>query len=90
MRTTPIPDSWTGPRAIVGPSDPTRLDLRACEYAIRPSREYPGRQRCLARVVLDDNDRAAIAAGAVLWVELDGAEVPWGLTLTYPDGEVPQ
>lgn len=34
MRATPLPDTWSGQRAISGPSDPTRDDLRPCEYAV--------------------------------------------------------
>ena len=89
MRATPLPDSWAGQRAIIGPSDPTRDDLRPCEYAVRPSREYPGRPRVLARIELDDADRDNIARGAVLWLELDGGELPWQLHITGPRAEVP-
>jgi hypothetical protein len=28
---------------VIGPSDPTRCDLRPCEYAVLPSREFPGK-----------------------------------------------
>lgn len=90
MRATPLPGSWQGRRAIIGPADPTRDDLRACEYALRPSIEFPGRARVLVRVELDDVDRAAVAAGAVLWLELDGGELPWRLHLTDPAAEVPE
>ncbi len=89
MRATPLPDSWAGQRAIIGPSDPTRDDLRPCEYAVRSSREYPGRPRVLARIELDDADRDLIAAGAVLWLELDGGELPWQLHITGPRAWVP-
>ncbi len=89
MRATPLPDTWSGQRAIIGPSDPTRDDLRPCEYAVAPSREYPGRPRVLVRIELDDDDRALIAAGAVLWLEMDGGELPWQLALTDPAAEVP-
>ncbi len=90
MRATPLPDTWDGPRVILGPSDPTRDDLRACEYALRPSHCYPGRGRYTVRVALDDHDRAAIAAGGVLWLDLDGAEVPWCIHITEPSAEVPE
>lgn len=89
MRPTPLPDSWTGRRVILGPADPTRDDLRPCEYAVRPSLEYPGRPRVLARVELDEEDRRLVAAGAVLWLELDGGELPWCLRLTDPEAGVP-
>lgn len=36
MRATPLPGSWPGQRATIGPSDPTRDDLRPCEYAVVP------------------------------------------------------
>lgn len=89
MRATPLPDSWAGQRAIIGPSDPTRDDLRPCEYAVRLSREFPGRARLFARIELDDIDRENIAAGAVLWLELDGGELPWQLHVTGPRAAVP-
>lgn len=89
MRATPLPSSWNGPRAVIGPDDPTRDDLRPCEYAGRPSVEYPGRWRYLVRVELDDLDRDLIARGGVLWLDLDGGEVPWCIHVTGPDGEVP-
>lgn len=91
MRATPLPRSWQGPRVVLGPADPTRDDLRPCEYALRPSLEAgPYAARYLARIVLDDEDRALIASGYVLWLDLDGAEVPWCLHLTPPDAEVPR
>lgn len=89
MRATPLPDSWAGRRAIIGPADPTRDDIRPCEYAVVASREYPGRPMVLARIALDADDRRLIAAGAVLWLELDGGELPWQLHITLPDAEVP-
>lgn len=89
MRATPLPDSWQGQRAIIGPADPTRNDLRPCEYAVVPSHEYPGAPRVLVRVELDDNDRQVLAADGVIWLELDGGELPWSLTFTGPDAEVP-
>lgn len=89
MRATPLPDSWAGRRAVIGPADPTREDLRACEYAVVASREFPGRPRVLVRVELDGKDREAVAAGAVLWLELDGGELPWQMYLTDPAAGVP-
>ena len=85
-----LPSSWEGQSVIIGPPDPTRDDLRPCQYAIRASREFPGRPRVIARIELDDHDREIIAAGAVLWLELDGGELPWQLTLTDPASEVPE
>lgn len=90
MKPTPLPDSWAGDRAIIGPSDPTRDDLRACGYAVVPSIEFPGRPRVLVRLELDDHDQSLIAAGAVLWLELDGGELPWRLHVTDPNAEVPR
>ena len=89
MRATPLPDSWEGQRAIIGPADPTRDDLRACEYAVAPSLEFPGRPKVLVRIELDDTDRDLIAAGAVLWLEMDGGELPWQLFITDHRAEVP-
>ena len=89
MRATPLPESWEGQRTIIGPSDPTRDDLRPCEYAIVPSREFPGRPRVIVRIELDDSDRENIAAGAVVWLEMDGGELPWQLHVTGPLAEVP-
>jgi len=84
-----IPESWAGDTVIIGPADPTRPDLRACQYAVIPSIEFPGRPRVLARIELDDNDRALIALGCVLWLDLDGGELPWQLHITAADAEVP-
>jgi hypothetical protein len=44
----------------------------------------------LARIELDDHDRALIGAGAVLWLEMDGGELPWQLHITDPNAEVPR
>lgn len=89
MRATPLPDSWAGQRAIIGPADPTRDDLRPCEYAVVPSREFPGQPKVLVRIELDDTDRAVLAAGCVLWLEMDGGELPWQLHITPPASGVP-
>lgn len=89
MRATPLPGSWEGHRAIIGPSDPTRDDLRPCEYAVVSSQEFPGRPKVLVRIELDDTDRDLIAAGAVLWLEMDGGELPWQLFITDHRAEVP-
>ena len=84
MRAVPIPDGMAeaagGIRKVIGEDgDPTRDDVRPCEYILRPSELYPGRQTFTALVALDDEDRAAIAAGGRLALVLDGAEVPWSL-----------
>lgn len=89
MRATPLPGSWAGQRSIIGPADPTRDDLRACEYAVIASREFPGFPMVLARIELDDDDRQLIAGGAVLWLELDGGELPWQIHITGPAAGVP-
>lgn len=89
MHATPLPDSWEGVRWIIGPEDPTRDDMRACEYAVRPSHEYPGRPRVMVRLELNDDDRAILTDGGVVWLELDGAEVPWSITVTDVDHSVP-
>lgn len=84
MTPIPIPDGAAeaagGRRVVIGePGDPTRDDVRPCEYVVTPSRLYPGRVAFTALVELDDNDRAAIAAGAKLSLTLDGGELPWSL-----------
>lgn len=89
MRATPLPNSWAGRRAVIGPSDPTRDDLRPCEYALVRSKEFPGRPRVLAHIEQDESDRELLASGAVLWLELDGGELPWQLHITDPSAEVP-
>jgi len=89
MRATPLPDSWVGRRAVIGPADPTRDDLKPCEYAVLPSVEFPGSPRVLVRVELDDDDRAAVTAGAVLWLEMDGGELQWRIMLSDPSAGVP-
>lgn len=86
MRAVPIPDGVAealgGRRIIIGePGDPTRTDVRPCEYVLTASQLYPGRPCVTALVDLDDTERAAIAAGARIWLTLDGGEVPWSLTV---------
>lgn len=71
-------------RIVIGPSDPTRDDLRPCEYLVYPSRIMPGRPVVTALVELGDDDRAAIAAGARLVLHMDGHEVPWELAVRPP------
>lgn len=69
-----------GRRLVIGePGDPTRDDVRPCEYVVTASALYPGRPCVHALVELDDADRAAIAAGARIWLTLDGGELPWDL-----------
>lgn len=89
MRATPLPDSWIGQRRVIGPADPTRDDMRACEYAVAPSHEYPGRPRVTVRVDLDDEDREILARGGVIWLEMDGGELPWALIATEQYSDVP-
>jgi len=71
-----------GTRVVIGePGDPTRVDVRPCEYVVTPSHIYPGSPAFHALVELDDEDRAAIAEGAQVWLSLDGGELPWSLTV---------
>ena len=83
MRAIPIPDGAAeaagGQRIIIGESDPTRDDVRPCEYIVTPSVMYPGRPCVHALIELDDSDREALAAGAHVWLTLDGGELPWTL-----------
>lgn len=86
MRAVPIPDGVAeasgGRRVVIGePGDPTRDDVRPCEYVITPSRLYPGRPCVSALIELDDADRAAIAAGKRVWLTMDGGELPWSLAV---------
>jgi hypothetical protein len=89
MRAVPIPDgvaeAMGGRRVVIGePGDPTRDDVRPCEYVVTASALYPGRPVVSALVELDDDDRAAAAAGMPLWLTLDGGELPWSLTFVPP------
>lgn len=79
MRPVPIPKHYGGDRVIIGESDPTRDDVRPCEYLVTASALYPGRGVYSALIELDDHDRAAIARGCRLILSLDGAEVPWAI-----------
>lgn len=86
MRAVPIPDgmaeSMGGSRIVIGePGDPTRDDVRPCEYVVTASTLYPGRPCVHALVELEDDERTALAAGARILLTLDGAEVPWSLAL---------
>jgi hypothetical protein len=44
-------------------------------------RLYPGRPVVSALIEVSDEDRAAIAEGARLWLHLDGGELPWSITV---------
>lgn len=67
---------------VIGePGDPTRDDVRPCEYIVTPSLIYPGRPAFTALIELDDDDRAAIAAGGRLSLTLDGGELPWAIAV---------
>lgn len=89
MIPVPIPDGVAermgGRRVVVGePGDPTRTDLRPCEYVVTPSALYPGRPCVSALVTLEPGDLEALTATGQLWLTLDGAEVPWSLTAVKP------
>jgi hypothetical protein len=85
MRPLPIPDgvaeAMGGRRVVIGEADPTRDDVRPCEYVLTPSKLYPGRPVVSALIALSDEDRAAIAEGARLWLHLDGGELPWSIAV---------
>ncbi len=86
MRALPVPDALLealgGQRAVIGePGDPTRDDVRPCEYVVTASELYPGRPRVWALIELDDEDRAAIAAGGQVVLSMDGGELPWSLAV---------
>lgn len=89
MRPVPIPDgvpeAMGGQRLVIGePGDPTREDVRPCEYVVTRSELYPGRPCVWALVELDDEDREAIARGARIWLSMDGGELPWSLSVARP------
>jgi hypothetical protein len=83
MRSLPIPDgvaeAMGGRRVVIGEADPTRDDVRPCEYVVTASKLYPGRPVVSALIEVSDEDRARIAEGARLWLHLDGGELPWSL-----------
>jgi hypothetical protein len=84
VRPVPIPPELVNgrPTIVLGEADPTRDDVRPCEYLVTTSTVYgAGWPAYTAVLVLDDNDRAAIAAGARLTLTLDGGEVPWSINL---------
>lgn len=87
MHAIPIPDGMAeaagGRRVIIGePGDPTRDDVRPCEYIATESQLYPGRPCVTALVELDDDERATLAAGGRILLTLDGGELPWSLGVT--------
>lgn len=79
----PIPEALAralgGRRIVIGEADPTRDDVRPCEYVVTDSALYPGRPAVTALVDLDADERAAVAAGARLLLTLDGGELPWSI-----------
>lgn len=86
MRAVPIPNDVVkasgGIRVVLGePGDPTRDDVRPCEYVVLPSHLYPGRSSYTALIEVNDTERDAIASGAQLSLTLDGGEVPWSLEI---------
>lgn len=89
MRAIPIPDGTAealgGRRMVIGEADPTRDDVRPAEYVVIESDLYPGRPAVLALVEPDDEDRELLAAGARIWLRLDGGELPWSLTVERHD-----
>lgn len=90
MNAVPIPDGVAeaseGRRIVIGePGDPTRTDVRPCEYVVTPSELYPGRLVFSALVELDEAEVECIELGArQFWLTLDGAEVPWSIVLATP------
>ncbi len=84
MRAIPIPEGMAeamgGKRVVIGePGDPTRQDVRPCEYVITASELYPGRPCVHALIELDDDDRSHLAHGAKVVLTMDGGELPWSL-----------
>lgn len=59
------------------------------EYAVTASRLYPGHPTFHVLLVLSPAERAAIAAGdgAVVLLTLDGAEVPWQVSVVSEIGD---
>jgi hypothetical protein len=84
VRPIPIPDEVLAAnpacrRVVIGENDPTRDDVRPCEYLVGPSTLYPGLPAVTALIELDDEDRAVLAAGGRLFLTLDGGELPWSI-----------
>ena len=89
MRPIPIPEGVAeqvgGKRVVLGVEESFNgAPIDACEYVVRPSALYPGRPCMSALLELDDDDRAKIAAGAMIWLTFDGGELPWRLDVTDP------
>jgi len=88
VRAVPIPDgvaeAMGGKRIVIGDEDPTRDDVRPCEYVMVPSDIYLGRPAVLALVELEPQERERIAAGARIWLRMDGGEWPWALSVEEP------
>lgn len=88
MRAIPISDAIAellgGERTVIGePGDPTRDDVRPCEYLLTESTLYPGRPAVTAIVELDDEDRELLADGAKLFLRMDGGELPWEIGIVH-------
>lgn len=82
MHAVPFPDDLLegARRVVIGePGDPTRDDVRPCEYAVTPSELYQGRPRVWVVVDMTDEERAALAAGGRVLLSMDGGELPWSL-----------
>lgn len=79
MRAISWPKSVQGRRTIIGESDPTRDDVRPCEYIMGVSQLYMGRFTYTALIELDDEERKILAEGGKIMLTLDGGEVPWSL-----------
>lgn len=90
MRPIPIPDGLAeelgGRRVVIGEPDPTRDDVRPCEYIVTASTLYPGRPAVTSLVELDNEERAVLAAGGRICLTLDGGELPWSLGVVPAEG----
>lgn len=85
MIPVPFPPDTPGARCVIGEPgmNPAATDApMPVEYLLGHSTLYPGRYTFTTRLVLQQEDLNAIAAGARhLLLTLDGAEVPWSLTV---------
>lgn len=87
MRPVPIPDHIRAQyqTVVIGEPGMSPADDGApmpAEYVVTPSELYPGRPAFSALVALDQADIDAIKGGAdLLWLTLDGGEVPWAITV---------
>jgi len=83
VRAVPIPQALAqalgGERVVIGESDPTRDDVRPCEYVVGRSTLYPGRPTVTALIEIEDDERQAIAEGGRLLLTLDGGGLPWSI-----------